>query len=110
MIFVICLIFLINHSNQKNQTNHSDEVKKDLSIRVHHCPKCGYTTDRDVASGQVIRNRGIELISTDGQLGTQNAYADGLPGIGETQSRQVSKPRKARLERSRKGTTRKSLK
>jgi len=87
-----------------------NEVKKDLSIRVHHCPKCGYTTDRDVASGQVIRNRGIELISTDGQLGTQNAYADGLPGIGETQSRQVSKPRKARLERSRKGTTRKSLK
>jgi len=38
------------------------EVKKDLSVRVHHCPECNYTTDRDVASGQVIRNRGITLI------------------------------------------------
>ena len=35
------------------------EVKKDLSVRVHQCPGCGYTTDRDVASGQVIRNRGM---------------------------------------------------
>ncbi len=40
------------------------EVRKDLSVRVHHCPECNYTTDRDVASGQVIRNRGITLIST----------------------------------------------
>jgi len=45
------------------------EVKKDLSMRVHDCPHCGYQTDRDVASGQVIRNRGIELISTVGQTG-----------------------------------------
>jgi putative transposase len=34
-------------------------VKKDLSVRVHHCPECGYQTDRDVASAQVIRNRGL---------------------------------------------------
>ncbi|MDB9373496.1 transposase [Nodularia sphaerocarpa] len=67
------------------------EVRKDLSVRVHHCPSCNYTTDRDVASGQVIRNRGIKLISTDGQSGIQNAYADGLPGIEETQSRSKSK-------------------
>jgi len=78
------------------------EVRKDLSVRVHHCHSCGYITDRDVASGQVIRNRGIKLISTNGQLGIQNAYADGLPGIGETQSRSKSK--------SRKGITRKSKK
>jgi putative transposase len=44
-------------------------VQKDLSVRVHHCLECGYTTDRDVASGQVIRNRGLELISTRGQRG-----------------------------------------
>jgi len=56
------------------------EVRKDLSIRVHHCVSCGSTTDRDVASGQVIRNRGISLISTAGHAGIQNAYADGLPG------------------------------
>jgi putative transposase len=78
------------------------EVRKDLSVRVHFCSNCGYTTDRDVASGQVIRNRGIELISTDGQSGIQNAYADGLPGKGNSLSRSKSK--------SRKGVTRKSKK
>jgi putative transposase len=45
------------------------EVQKDLSVRIHNCPHCGYKTDRDVASGQVIRNRGIELISTAGLVG-----------------------------------------
>ncbi len=43
------------------------EVKKDLSVRVHNCPHCGYTTHRDIAAGQNIRNRGIKLISTVGQ-------------------------------------------
>jgi len=37
----------------------STAVKKDLSIRVHKCPECGYITNRDVAAAQVIRNRGI---------------------------------------------------
>ena len=37
-------------------------VRKELSIRVHHCPECGYETDRDVASGQVIRNRGLTAV------------------------------------------------
>ena len=89
---------------------HHREVRKDLSVRVHHCPSCNYTTDRDVASGPVIRNRGIKLISTDGQSEIQNAYADGLPGTEETQSRSKSKTRETRLERSRKETTRKSKK
>ncbi len=70
------------------------EVKKDLSVRVHNCPHCGYKTDRDVAAGQNIRNRGIKLISTVGQTGIESACADGLPGAGENQSRQVSKSRK----------------
>ncbi|WP_373537884.1 RNA-guided endonuclease InsQ/TnpB family protein [Microcoleus sp.] len=77
-------------------------VKKDLSVRVHHCQECGFIADRDVASGQVIRNRGIELISTAGHVGIQNAYADGLPGTEVSQSRSKSKTHK--------GTTRKSLK
>lgn len=77
-------------------------VKKDLSVRVHNCPHCGYKTDRDVAAGQNIRSRGIKLISTVGQTGIESACADGLPGIEVTQSRQVSK--------SRKGTTRKPKK
>jgi putative transposase len=70
------------------------QVKKDLSVRVHDCPHCGYKTDRDVAAGQNIRNRGIQLISTVGQTGKETACADDLPGAGETQSRQVSKSRK----------------
>ncbi len=36
--------------------------KKTLDIRVHNCPKCGYTTHRDVAAAQVIRNRGVEAV------------------------------------------------
>ena len=78
------------------------KVKKDLSVRVHSCSNCGFIADRDVASGQVIRNRGIELISTAGHVGIQNAYADGLPGTEVSQSRSKSKTHK--------GTTRKSLK
>ena len=75
-------------------------VKKDLSVRVHLCPSCKYQTDRDVASGQVIRNRGIAFISTDGQSGTQIVCAVDLPGIEETLSRQKAKTRR--------GTTRKT--
>jgi putative transposase len=78
------------------------EVRKDLSVRVHHCPNCGYTTHRDVASSQVIRNRGIALISTAGLAGKKTACADDLPGVEVTQPRQVSK--------SRKGATRKPKK
>ena len=69
----------------------SGEVKKDLSVRIHDCPHCGYKTDRDVAAGQNIRNRGIQLISTVGQTGIESACADDLPGTGENQSKQVSK-------------------
>ncbi|WP_338022937.1 transposase [Argonema galeatum] len=78
------------------------EVRKDLSARVHNCPNCGYITDRDVASGQVIRNRGIALISTVGQTGIESACAVGLPGTEETQSRSEAKPRKGKTRKTRK--------
>jgi putative transposase len=35
--------------------------KKELNVRVHQCPECGYVQDRDVAAAEVIRNRGLEL-------------------------------------------------
>ncbi len=76
------------------------KVRKDLSVRVHRCPECKYTTDRDVASGQVIRNRGIALISTPGHGGMETVCAVGLPGAEETPTRSEAKPRK--------GTTRKA--
>jgi putative transposase len=78
------------------------EVKKDLSVRIHNCPHCGYKTDRDVAAGQNIRNRGIKLISTLGHSGMETACADGLPGIEATQSRQVSQSRKGKTRKPRK--------
>ena len=77
-------------------------VKKDLNVRVHSCSECGFTTDRDVASGLVIRNRGIKLISTDGRSGMETAYAVDLPGVGVTQSRQVAKSCKGKTRKSKK--------
>ena len=35
---------------------------KDLSVRVHNCSECGYQTNRDVASGQLVRNRGLAAV------------------------------------------------
>lgn len=75
-------------------------VKKDLSIRVHNCSECGFTTDRDVAAGLVIRNWGIALISTDGQSGIESVCADGLPGVEETKPRSKSKPREGKTRKS----------
>lgn len=75
-------------------------VKKDLSVRVHNCLSCGFVTDRDVASGLVIRNRGIKLISTDGQSGIESVCAVDLSGVDESQSRQEAKPRKRKTRKT----------
>ena len=72
-------------------------VRKDLSVRVHSCSGCGYQTDRDVASGQVIRNRGITLISTGGQPGIETVCAAGMPVVEATQSRSKAKSRKRKV-------------
>lgn len=49
-------------------------VKKDLSVRVHQCPECGYTTNRDVAAAQVVQNRGLAAVGhTDKKLSEGNA-------------------------------------
>lgn len=73
--------------------------KKELSLRVHQCDVCGYETDRDHAASEVIRLRGLELLSTQGLCGTENACAVGLPGVEEKSS-----PRSK--AKSRKGITR----
>ena len=36
--------------------------KKTLDVRVHNCFDCGYTTTRDVAAAQEIRNRGVNAL------------------------------------------------
>ncbi len=34
--------------------------KKELNVRIHKCPECGYEQDRDIAAAEVVRNRGLE--------------------------------------------------
>jgi len=55
--------------------------RKDLSDRLHACHECGYTTQRDVAAAQVIRNRGISGL---GRSLEENACGDGLTGTGNS--------------------------
>lgn len=55
--------------------------KKELSDRLHVCHECGYTTHRDVAAAQAIRNRGISAL---GSSVDQNACGDGLTGTGNS--------------------------
>ncbi len=37
-------------------------VPKDLNIRIHECPECGYRTNRDIASAQLVLRRGIAAV------------------------------------------------
>ncbi|MDJ0617940.1 MAG: zinc ribbon domain-containing protein, partial [Calothrix sp. MO_192.B10] len=55
--------------------------KKQLKDRIHFCPECGYTTHRDVAAAQIIRNRGINAL---GRSVEQIACGDGLTGTGDS--------------------------
>ncbi|HAX80094.1 MAG TPA: hypothetical protein DCY88_30720, partial [Cyanobacteria bacterium UBA11372] len=49
--------------------------------RVHVCPECGYTTHRDVAAAQIVRNRGLSGV---GRIldNKEIACGDGLAGTG----------------------------
>jgi putative transposase len=57
--------------------------KKELSDRIHACPECGYTVQRDIAAAQIVRNRGISGVGRI--LDTkENACGDGLTGTGNS--------------------------
>jgi len=60
--------------------------RKELSQRVHSCPHCGYTTDRDVAAAQVVKERGL---STVGQIGTMLMEGKEI-GVGVRTSARLS--------------------
>jgi putative transposase len=36
-------------------------VRKDLSVRTHHCPVCGLVLDRDVNAARNVLKRGLEI-------------------------------------------------
>ncbi|MBQ7621729.1 MAG: transposase [Candidatus Methanomethylophilaceae archaeon] len=42
-------------------------VKKGLDVRVHECPVCGYTADRDVNAARNILYRGLAWQAGPGQ-------------------------------------------
>lgn len=75
--------------------------KKELSERVHRCDVCGYETHRDHAAAEVVRLRGLELVSTVGLTGIENAYAVDLPGAEKTQPRSEAKSRKRKTRNAR---------
>ena len=47
--------------------------KKELSQRVHSCPTCGYTTDRDVAAAQIVEQRGVVSVAVGRTVQRDNA-------------------------------------
>jgi putative transposase len=61
-------------------------VAKDLSVRVHSCPECQYTADRDVAAAQVIVSRGISAAG----LVVDKLPVDGF-GLGDRMKQEISK-------------------
>lgn len=70
----------VNHRGTSKQCPEcANEWSNDLSIRWHDCT-CGYSNNRDVASAQVIRNRGIEQYP--GTTGEWKPSAESvLPGL-----------------------------
>ena len=65
--------------------------KKTLDVRIHNCHECGYTTTRDIAAAQEVKNRGITALghsvfgrSTSGGFlqitPSENVCGDGLAG------------------------------
>jgi putative transposase len=56
--------------------------KKSLDNRVHSCHECGYTTHRDVAAAQVIRNRGLSAEGRSVDI-KEVACGGGLTGTGD---------------------------
>lgn len=52
--------------------------KKKLSERIHKCPECGFSCNRDLAASLMIRNRGLNAV---GQPVLENACGDGLSGF-----------------------------
>ena len=51
-------IILVNPNNTSQMCSVCEDiVEKDLSVREHICPQCGYTADRDVNAAKNILNR-----------------------------------------------------
>jgi putative transposase len=78
-----------NYTSQTCPNCNTHTGKKLLSDRVHSCIVCGYTTHRDVAAAQVIRNRGIENYASGHDV-FKNVCGDDLTGAVVTLPSQES--------------------
>jgi putative transposase len=56
-------------------------VKKDLSVREHLCPECGYQTHRDHAAAEMVLSRGLENVSSQGLWRKETVCQVGLSGV-----------------------------
>ena len=56
-------------------------VSKELEVREHHCPECGYRVHRDHAAAEIVLYRGLEQISSQGLWQTETACQVGLSGV-----------------------------
>jgi putative transposase len=52
--------------------------KKELSERIHKCPECGFSCNRDFAASLVIKNRGLNAV---GQPVLENACGEDRSGV-----------------------------
>ena len=68
--------------------------KKDLSIRVHNCPECGYTQNRDVAA-ELVRNRGLENIA----VGTTRTHSRPVPSFRRSEQAKLVRCKQPSNER-----------
>jgi len=65
--------------------------KKELSERVHHCFECGYTIDRDVASAQVVEQRGLAAVGYTVKLSVEEGCS-GTPAKQKSLKSDLKKP------------------
>ena len=47
------------HFTSQDCSSCGNRVKKDLSVRVHNCLKCGLSLHRDIVSAKVILKRAV---------------------------------------------------
>jgi len=64
--------------------------KKLLSLRVHSCPECGFTTDRDVAASMIIEQRGLTAL---GHGVLQPVEDNSIGGLESSKSRAALRSR-----------------
>lgn len=67
--------------------------KKDLKERIHSCPECGFTIDRDVAAAMIIEQRGLTAV---GQTVLQSVEENGIGAVEKSTARATQRSRKSK--------------